>query len=212
MHGKIKPVPKNWPDGQRVHCTSRRARRFSGTPGSHLSQRLHHTRIRIALKHVNHHITFSGNPPLRQFTSFGSGRVLWGRQAGACHPGSRRGPRPKAGLRGVTLDVRGGMPHLSKAGLRVPSRVNGIATRVFGRDHGLPDPLAGRALSPQAVEGTTARGRLRSQARSLVAHSVPTPTQDFGRGRASSPGQGKEDFASELPWGIRPDFLFFRTG
>jgi len=85
--------------------------------------------------------------------------------------------------------------------------VNGIATRVFGRDHGLPDPLAGRALSPQAVEGTTARGRLRSQARPLVAHSVPTPTQDFGRGRASSPGQGKEDFASELPWGIRPVFF-----
>ena len=30
---------------------------------------------------------------------------------------------------------------------------------------------------------------------------MPTPTKDFGRGGASSPGQGKEDFDAGLPNG-----------
>ena len=80
----------------------------------------------------------------------------------------RRGPRPKAGLRGVTLDVRGGIPHLSKAGLRVPL---GAAKLFRVRDRGLwshprpPGPTGREALSPRAVEETTARGRLRGAKR-----------------------------------------------
>ena len=97
---------------------------------------------------------------------------------------------------------------LGRGGDRDPRPVSSFfvsATGAFGRTHGLPDPLAGRALSPQAVEGTTARGRLRGAKRDhLKLAPVPTPTQDFGRGRASSPGQGKEDFANELPRKTRP--------
>ena len=77
--------------------------------------------------------------------------------------GSRRGPRPKAGLRGVTLDVRGGIPHQSRAGLRVPlaaAALNGTATGAFSRGQRPSNPLAGRSLPPRAVEGTTAQGRL----------------------------------------------------
>ena len=44
-----------------------------------------------------------------------------------------------------------------------------------------------------AAEGTAAQGRLRGPERSLGPH-VPTPTKGLGRGGASSPGQGKEDF------------------
>ena len=40
-----------------------------------------------------------------------------------------------------------------------------------------------------------------------LCQSLSVSVQDFGRGKAFLFGQGKEDFASELPWGIRPAFV-----
>ena len=82
--------------------------------------------------------------------------------------------------------------------------LNGIATRAFGRDHKPPDPPVGRTLSPRAVEGTTAQGRLWEPSAIACNSRVPTPTKDFGRGGASSPGQGKGDCVAEPPRGNRP--------
>ena len=57
-----------------------------------------------------------------------------------------------------------------------------------------PDPLVGRAVSPRAAEGTATQSRLRGPSAITCSPHVPTPTKDLGRGGASSPGQGKEDF------------------
>ena len=49
-------------------------------------------------------------------------------------------------------------------------------------------------MSPRAAEGTAAQSRLRGPSAITCSPHVPTPTKDLGRGGASSPGQGKEDF------------------
>ena len=64
--------------------------------------------------------------------------------------------------------------------------VAATASRPTGRE-GFVAPGRGGDRSPEPPRGRS--------------HPVPTPTKDFGRGGASSPGQGKEDFDAGLPSG-----------